>query len=256
MRSDTHQLEMALLNLAMNARDAMPNGGAITLSARPERITRGPPEPGDYVCLSVADEGEGMDEATLARATEPFFTTKGAGKGTGLGLSLVHGLVEQSGGRFALRSRKGVGTTADLSLPVAEGALQPQHVTSTTTETRAKALNVLAVDDDALVLMNTVAMLEDLGHKVFAANSGQRALEVLEREKSVDLMVTDHAMPRMTGAELAAKVKAKWPALPIIVATGYAELHDTSLANCLRLDKPFRQQDLAEVIGKATAAAR
>ena len=208
VQADSNKLELAVLNLAVNARDAMPDGGALIIAAREERA---PPagsglNRGGYICLSIADQGVGMDEDTLTKATEPFFTTKGVGKGTGLGLSMVHGMAEQSGGRLILKSREGQGTTAELWLPVAKTAVPPlrrnKQESQQGAESRTRPLAVLAVDDDALVLMNTSAMLEDLGHTVFEAKSGQEALGIL-REEEIDLVITDQAMPHMTGAQLA-----------------------------------------------------
>lgn len=185
--ADPNQLEMALLNLMVNARDAMPNGGAIVVSARPARIARGEIsdlEPGEYVCLSVVDTGDGMDEATLARAVDPFFTTKELGKGTGLGLPMVHGLAQQSGGRLLLKSRKGEGTTAELWLPTAKGhtAVAPNVAAEPEEKAQTPSLFVLVIDDDSLVLTNMAAMLEDLGHRVFEASSGQQALEIRSKK--------------------------------------------------------------------------
>ncbi|RUX68993.1 hybrid sensor histidine kinase/response regulator, partial [Mesorhizobium sp. M7A.F.Ca.US.005.03.1.1] len=166
---DESQIELALLNLCVNASDAMPDGGTIIISARMEQVGESNGAglaPGHYVCLSVADSGEGMDGETLARATEPFFTTKGVGKGTGLGLSMVHGMTEQMGGCLVLKSSRGTGTTAELWLPIAtassEFARGPDVLAEEAIETAS--LRILAVDDDALVLLNTAAMLEDLGH--------------------------------------------------------------------------------------------
>ena len=257
IRADANQLELALLNLTMNARDAMPDGGPIVIAAREETVAEGlagPLVPGRYVCLSVTDSGEGMDEATLKRATEPFFTTKGIGKGTGLGLSMVHGLAEQSGGRLLLHSRRGEGTTVELWLPqaAAEAERRPRDRAAATAAAAAAAirpLTVLAVDDDRLVLMNTVAILEDLGHTVLEATSGQQALEVLRQHATLDLLITDQAMPHMTGLQLAQAVHAERPALPIILATGYAEVPaDIALP---KLAKPFFQEDLARAIAEA-----
>ncbi|MGB8280181.1 MAG: PAS domain S-box protein, partial [Pseudolabrys sp.] len=178
---DTNQLELALLNLTLNARDAMPDGGDIILAAREESVAAAHKglEAGNYIRVSVTDTGEGMDEETLGRATEPFFTTKGVGKGTGLGLSMVHGFAEQSGGRLILRSQKDRGTTAELWLPVAKASAQPVNPAQAAPAKTVRPLTILAVDDDALVLMNTVSMLEDLGHAVFEAYSGKEALEIL-----------------------------------------------------------------------------
>src|SRR5205085_681694 len=227
VRTDANQLEMALLNLAVNARDAMPEGGQIVIAAREEIIAIGNGlKPGRYVCLSVCDTGAGMDETTLRRTTEPFFTTKGPGKGTGLGLSMVHGMTEQSGGRLTLHSHVGKGTTAELWLPVAttiaEAAEEPSKQQAEIGD--HEGLIVLAVDDDGLVLTNTVAMLEDLGHDGRAASSGQEALNILRRDNSIALVITDQVMPQMTGLQLAEAIQREWPDLPVILTTGYAEI--------------------------------
>jgi PAS domain S-box-containing protein len=251
--ADPHQLETALLNLAINARDAMPGGGVLTIAARND-VTVGDARlrPGRYVRLTLRDTGEGMDADTLARATEPFFTTKGTGKGTGLGLSMVHGMVEQLGGQLILHSMPGEGTTAELWLPAAErpAAAADSAAPMPATE-QTQALTILAVDDDALVLANTRAMLEDLGHTVIVAYSGDQALERLERTPAIDLVITDHAMPRMTGSDLAKKIKAHYPDMPIILATGYAELPPDADANLPRLSKPYRQDALAQAVADA-----
>lgn len=257
VHADANQLEMALLNLAVNARDAMPDGGSIVIAAREETVkprSRSKLKAGRYVRLSVKDTGEGMDKATLRRAMEPFFTTKGVGRGTGLGLSMVHGMTEQSGGRFFLKSQKGEGTTAEIWLPAAKATRPAQggrFIKDGVTGTRP--LVVLAVDDDGLVLMNTAVMLQDMGHTVFEATSGNQALEILRREPSVDLVITDHAMPRMTGAQLAAAIKAERPDLPVILATGYAELPPDVDARLPKLGKPFRQQELMQAVTAAVA---
>ncbi|MGB7259287.1 MAG: PAS domain S-box protein [Pseudolabrys sp.] len=258
-RTDSAQLEAALLNLAVNARDAMPKGGRLTIAAREESIAQGPAavlKPGRYLVISVADNGEGMNEETARRAAEPFFTTKGVGKGTGLGLSMVQGLAEQSGGRLTLKSKVGEGTTAELWFPVAQDGAEKQTAAAAAVEssTAVRPLVVLAVDDDALVLMNTAAMLEDLGHKVFEASSGREALEILRREKSINLVVTDQSMPRMTGLELAETIMAARPELPIVLATGYTDLPEGARAGLPKLTKPFFQQDLAQAIAEALKA--
>lgn len=259
VRVDANQLESALLNLMVNARDAMSSTGNIVIRARNKSVTDEFSDalaPGQYVCLTVADTGEGMDEATLARAVEPFFTTKGPGKGTGLGLSMVHGLAVQSQGKLVLKSTSGVGTTVELWLPAAT----PTGVTSDHRAGTARAfgegsrpLTVLAVDDDNLVLLNTTAMLEDRNHVALRARSGQEALDIL-RKRTVDVVVTDQAMPRMTGLQLAEAIAIEWPELPVVIATGYAELpRGTSLP---KLAKPFRQNDLLRAIIDATQARR
>jgi PAS domain S-box-containing protein len=256
--ADPHQLETSLLNLAVNARDAMPAGGILTIAARNE-VTVGDAKlrPGRYVRLTMSDTGEGMDAETLARATEPFFTTKGTGKGTGLGLSMVHGMVEQLGGQLILHSKPGEGTAAEIWLPAAE---RPAEIDGTEAPAaaieRTKALTILAVDDDALVLANTRAMLEDLGHTVVMAYSGEQALEQLEQTSAIDLVITDHAMPKMTGSDLAKTIIARRPDMPIILATGYAELPTGADGSLPRLSKPYRQDALAHAITNAVRTLR
>ncbi|AIC30150.1 sensor histidine kinase/response regulator hybrid protein (plasmid) [Rhizobium etli bv. mimosae str. IE4771] len=252
--TDPNQLEMAILNLVVNARDAMPAGGRITLRASEESIAagKGGLSAGRYIRIAVVDEGEGMDAKTLEQAVTPFFTTKGVGKGTGLGLSMVQGLATQSGGRLILKSSPGEGTTAELWFPVvtieqrteAAAELPQRH------DDAQRRLRIVAVDDDGLVLMNTTLMLEDLGHTVFEAMAGPEALAILRKEP-VDLVICDHAMPRMTGAQLAEAIRSEWPGLPIILATGYADLPDgAGAANLPRLGKPFSQAQLADAISR------
>ncbi len=249
--ADANQLEMALLNLCVNARDAMPDGGNIVVAAREahveDRATDGL-APGQYICLSVTDSGSGMDAATLARATEPFFTTKGVGKGTGLGLSMVHGLAEQSGGQFRLRSALGQGTVAELWFPAGERQkLMPElRGSGTGPLAEGRSLRIVAVDDDFLILINTVAMLEELGHTAFSASSAKQALDILKREPDIDLVITDQAMPRMTGAELAKVMREQWPDIAVILATGYAELEPGAGKGMRRLSKPFTEAQLAD----------
>jgi PAS domain S-box-containing protein len=195
--SDANQLEIALLNLAVNARDAQPEGGAIVIEVTEEVLEAGSGvalPAGRYVCLSVSDNGAGMDEDTLRRATEPFYTTKGVGKGTGLGLPMVHGLAEQSGGRLTLSSRLGEGSCASIWLPRADAVGAREAATTGVDGDVApqRPLVVLAVDDDSLVLTNTAAMLEDLGHRVLVAASGAEALVALAQNR-VDLVITDYA---------------------------------------------------------------
>ena len=260
VRTDANQLEMALLNLAVNARDAMPEGGQIIVAAREQNIITengNSLKPGRYICLSVADTGTGMDAATLQRATEPFFTTKDPGKGTGLGLSMVHGLAEQSGGRFVLRSEVGKGTTAELWLPVAQGIAGTAEEPLPPAENgERQPLVVLAVDDDGLVLTNTVAMLEDLGHQSRAASSGDEALDILRGDQSVDLVITDQVMPGMSGVQLAGTIQRHWPELPVVLATGYAETTPGEGVELPRLAKPFTQVDLAEQIARVRPRER
>ncbi|MGM4961483.1 PAS domain S-box protein (plasmid) [Bradyrhizobium barranii] len=252
--ADANQLELAILNLTMNARDAMPKGGTIVISAR-ERTVHDEPglKPGGYVCLAVKDTGTGMDEETVRRATEPFYTTKGVGKGTGLGLPMVLGMTEQSGGKLYLKSKPGEGTTVELCLPVAASETdEKQECSSPTAAPVTRTLRIVSVDDDPLVAFNTLAMLEELGHTVFAATSGAEALGLIHEKGDIDLLITDQAMPGMTGSELAEAVRSDWPDLPIIIATGYAELPEGPAQALRRLAKPFFEQDLAQAIASVS----
>ncbi|HEX3970859.1 MAG TPA: response regulator, partial [Stellaceae bacterium] len=254
---DPNQLELAILNLSINARDAMPQGGKLMISARREAIDNFNARelaPGEFVRIAVSDSGTGMDEATLKRAAEPFFTTKGLGKGTGLGLSSVYGMAKQSGGAIAISSRVGVGTTVELWLPVAAGAEKrgmlgvPVSVVKDDCA-RTRACSILLVDDDPMVAETTVGMLEVLGHRVKVASSGGRALEMLVGDTSVDLVITDYAMPGMTGKELARRIRETRPNLPVVLASGYAELATQDDSGLPRLDKPYALDKLASVIG-------
>ena len=249
---DRSQLELAILNLALNARDAMPLGGRLAINGRGEKLRGSNPHelaPGDYVLIEVADAGTGMDETTLKRATEPFFTTKGTGKGTGLGLSMVHGFVVQSGGAIDIRSAIGSGTTVQLWLPATESAaLDPSETTPRRKGKGKRAYRVLVVDDDPLVSSGTAGMLEDLGHSVLEASSGNAALELLRSEPPFDLVITDHAMPGMSGTELARQLRQTWPTLPVLLVTGYAELPNGENPGLPRLAKPYRQEELGACI--------
>ena len=249
--ADTNQLELAFLNLAVNARDAMPNGGEIIISARQETVALGEHnlKPGRYVRLRVNDTGAGMDATTLRRATDPFFTTKQPGKGTGLGLSMVHGLAEQFGGRFALHSKLGEGTIAEVWLPAATVEASPAKVAVPEPKVEnPPPLVVLAVDDDPLVLTNTAAMLEEFGHTCHAVSSAKQALEILESGVAIDLVITDQIMPHMTGLQLARIVRSKWPDVALVLATGYAEIEEDETVSVPRLAKPFTLAELAAQI--------
>ncbi|HEX4297170.1 MAG TPA: PAS domain S-box protein, partial [Devosia sp.] len=253
---DANQLELAILNLAVNAKDAMPQGGRLLLAAREERVSgNGALADGDYVCLSIRDNGSGMDAETLEHATEPFFTTKGVGKGTGLGLAMVRGLTEQSGGTITIESVPAEGTTVTLWLPVSAIAAEPAGTAPARPEPPASPgrLKVLVVDDDVLVAMNTTAMLEDLGHEAVEVHSGRLALEALAAQPDFDLMITDQAMPKMTGMQLIAAARERLPQLPVILATGYAELPAEG-PSVPRLGKPFMQDDLARALAQLRPA--
>lgn len=251
VQADPHQLELALLNLVVNARDAMQGRGIISMKGR-EAAAKGPRprglERGRYVILSIGDTGAGMDDETLKKAIEPFFTTKGVGKGTGLGLSMVYGFAEQSGGALTLQSAPGKGTTAELWLKVAE-ARPDEKVSGNDNEPAQLApLSILVVDDDVLVCMNTTAMLEDLGHMVTEAASGVDALRHIDANEHFDLVISDQAMPGMTGLELLRLIRERRPQLPSILATGYAVTGPEASDGVLRLNKPFFQDDLVRAI--------
>jgi CheY-like chemotaxis protein len=190
-----------------------------------------------------------MDEATLERAIEPFFSTKELGKGTGLGLSMVHGLAVQSGGALSLTSKPGHGTIAQIWLPVATEAAAAVVEEHATVDKAVAPATILVVDDDALIAMSTADMLQDLGHEVIEAYSGQKALEIL-RSRTVQLMITDYAMPGMTGLQLAVAARELHPELHVLLATGYADLPDGSTVDLPRLPKPYMQEQLASQVAK------
>jgi PAS domain S-box-containing protein len=241
--ADRNQLEMALLNLAVNARDAMPDGGVLTVSAR--AVDASPSvrlKPGRYVRLLVNDTGAGMDAATLARAVEPFFSTKGVGKGTGLGLSMIHGLAAQLGGALELSSTSGVGTTVEIWLPLAGEGVAAAATSDVNDATRGAGL-VLLVDDEDLIRGSTAQMLADLGYSVIEAASAQEALPYLA-DPDLAMLVTDHLMPGMTGTELAREAQARRPDLPVLIISGYADLEDVA-PDLPRLMKPFLEAELA-----------
>ena len=259
--ADANQVEMALLNLAVNARDAMSEGGEIVIAAE-QRILADREiyglNAGTYVGLSVIDSGMGMSAETLERATEPFFTTKGVGKGTGLGLPMVHGLARQLGGTFVLNSTLGEGTSAILWLPASHSSLEEAEVVPREEDHTAplRPLKVVAVDDDGLILMNTAELLEDLGHRVLEASSGSEAIALIEQHPDVDLLITDQAMPHMTGAQLVQQVTRMRPDLPIILATGYGEVPPGFETTVVKLSKPFSQKVLAEALVLAVGRRR
>lgn len=250
-RADPNQLEMAVLNLAVNARDAMPEGGTLRISARSESIEgahRSKLRPGAYVCLSVADTGSGMDEATLARAVEPFFSTKGVGKGTGLGLSMVHGLASQLGGALTIQSRAGLGTNVELWLPQTAAAPEGAATSAETPRVAARG-TVLLVDDEDLVRLATTDMLVELGYAVVEAKSGEEALRLINQGHSFDLLVTDHLMPGLSGTDLARLVRSARPGVPVLLVSGYAESEGIE-PGLPRLAKPFRNDELASSVAQ------
>jgi PAS domain S-box-containing protein len=245
--ADPNQIEMALLNLSVNARDAMPDGGVLTIAASAEEAGQADDlPPGNYVRLSVADTGCGMDEATLAHAIEPFFSTKGVGQGTGLGLSMVHGLAAQLGGALRLRSKPGEGTDVALWLPCASSAPLGRRSEAVGRSLSASG-TVLLVDDEPLVRASTAEMLADMGFDVIELASAEEAALRLSRGVKVDLVVTDHLMPGMTGTDLARIVRESRPDLPVLIISGYAEAEGVA-PDLPRLTKPFRHAELAAMI--------
>jgi CheY-like chemotaxis protein len=231
----------------------MPDGGTVTISACSEQMgagyVLGLPS-GEYVCIAVSDTGVGMEEATLKRATEPFFTTKSAGQGTGLGLSVVDGLVAQSGGAMRIRSNPGAGTTVELRLPACAASKRERLAKSPPSVHSAGPCRVLLVEDDPIVAAGTAEMLTELGHAVIVVGSAQHALEVLQGETGVNVVITDHAMPCVTGADLAAQIRSRWPELPVGVVSGYIELAAQKPDDIPRLAKPYRLADLAALVAR------
>jgi PAS domain S-box-containing protein len=245
------QLELAILNLAINARDAMLAGGELTISTR--NIVRGngrrfpPLDPGDYVVISVADTGTGMSEEVRRRAFEPFFTTKEAHKGTGLGLSLVYGFAQQSGGTVTIDSEIGNGTTVRIYLPRAPH--RPASTEQAGVESQRNAgppSRILIVDDNSAVRTITATMLRTLGHDAVEAAGGEDALDLLERDQEFDLLIVDLAMPNMHGDEFVARARELIPGVPTLFVTGYAEPSRAKARIDQILKKPFRMAQLAE----------
>jgi PAS domain S-box-containing protein len=261
-RADANQLEMALLNLSVNARDAMRDGGELVISAARREIasdaghagrSRFSLPAGEYVTLGVADTGDGMDQETLRRCVEPFFSTKGLGRGTGLGLSMVHGLASQLGGALEIESAPGRGSRFTLWLPASQSLHDQAVSTPSAPEARAARGLALVVDDEDLVRASTADMLAELGYDVVEASCAEDALSLLDGPAHVDVLVTDHMMPGMTGVELARAVRASRPGTNVLIISGYAEVEGLA-PELPRLAKPFRQNDLAESLARLEAA--
>lgn len=257
--ADLTQTEMIILNLIINARDAMANGtGSVRLRTYNATVEVAPvrpedPEPGNYVVFAIADSGIGMNEETLLRAFEPFFTTKPVGHGSGLGLAQVFGFAKQSGGGVRIETALAIGTTVSVYLPRIEGSAEPVAPTASPVcePGPAKGSTVLLVDDDNAVRSLTATMLESIGLRVIQAPSGLEALAALSAE--VDLVLTDYAMPGMTGGELAALVKQVRPAVPVVFITGYADTDVLGLNDSTVIQKPFTEQDLRTALWPALA---
>jgi CheY-like chemotaxis protein len=270
---DESQLETALVNIAVNARDAMPRGGTLTIATRNAEISAAYAArhaglaPGDYVTIEVSDTGAGMSAPVLDRIFEPFFTTKPAGKGTGLGLSMVYGFMKQSGGHITAQSQVGEGTTFRLFLPVAKTQQRavpvqasPSATSAPETPARSSAGEViLAVDDNAEVRGTVVFQLKQLGYQVREADNAHAALAILDAGEKIDLLFTDIVMPGgINGKELATKARLKRPDLKVLFTSGFpgtgmsngAELEDSDVL----LSKPYRRHDLAKAVREMLAA--
>ena len=251
-RIDPNQLELAVLNLAVNASDAMPGGGSLRIDVSRRELADGEIDglmAGEYICLAVTDTGTGMDEATISRSIEPFFTTKGLGKGTGLGLSMVHGLAAQSGGALHLKSRPGEGTTAEILLPVSDRTADPLTLQEERVPHPVRRATILLVDDEELVRKATADMLRELGHEVVEVPTATTALDILRGRDDIEIIVSDYLMPGMRGSDLIKDAKRLHPGLSALLITGYAKLAGAE-AGIARLAKPFRASDLSREIEK------
>ncbi|MFC7535901.1 response regulator [Sphingomonas sp. GCM10030256] len=260
--ADAAQLELALMNLIINARDAMPEGGTIRITAANRGLAAGNAlelPAGDYVFFEVVDHGCGIAPENLEKVLEPFFTTKEVGKGTGLGLSMVYGFARQSGGAFQLSSKPGEGTSATICLPRAVGAEGVSDLTSVRADSvlTTRPLRILLVDDHPGVRAMTAAMLHDLGHKVTEACNGVEALELLEQQADangrLELVISDYAMPHLSGMEVVRRVRERQPDLPALLITGYADTEEIGqkLDQMVVLAKPFTLGGLSAGIAEA-----
>jgi CheY-like chemotaxis protein len=256
--ADPTQLEVAVLNLAINARDAMPNGGTLTFSSRRRRILDDPElEPGNYIELSISDTGDGMEPEVAARAFEPFFTTKEVGKGTGLGLSMVYGMARQSGGTARIESEIGVGTTVSIFFRRAGRGAEAQSSGDESTGKVSKdrnAARILVIDDDDDVRQFVVSGLEEYGHEVIEADSGQDGIARF-METDPDLVILDFLMPGMSGAEVASHILAAKPGQRLLFVSGYSETDAIRKVapDADILAKPFRAAVLDDAVREALA---
>ncbi len=259
--ADQSQLELALINLIINARDAMDSGGTIVIAVENRTLAPGESEelePGDYLVLGVIDDGSGISPEHLEKVTEPFFTTKDVGKGTGLGLSMVYGFAKQSEGSFRLHSRVGQGTRAEIWLPRAgadpASAPAPAPAASAEQPRPGNPLKILLVDDHAEVRGTTAAVLEELGHTVTEAANGAEALTAIKSNGAdLDLLISDYAMPELSGTDLVKELRKVQPDLPCLIITGYAdgEAIGGRSDDVMVLSKPFTPAKLSEAIAKA-----
>jgi PAS domain S-box-containing protein len=260
--ADESQLELALMNLVINARDAMPKGGVITLSASERTVAAGDEAglaPGQYVVIAVADDGVGIPPGMLEQVMEPFFTTKEVGKGTGLGLSMVYGFARQSGGAMRIESTVDVGTRAEIWLPKARDGMAagPGAVLERMLPEASRPLRLILVDDHEVVRRTTAAMLVDLGHTVTEAADAHEVLELLESDPArCDMLVSDYAMPVLSGAELIRRARQLRPQLPAVLITGYADTQTLTprADDVLILPKPFTAEEISRALGAAMSS--
>jgi len=257
--ADANQMEMALLNLAINARDAMDGaGGELSFHAGDAAPPEGLLPPGGYVRIAVIDDGPGMAPELVAKVFEPFFTTKAVGKGTGLGLSQVYGMARQSGGAARILSTPGAGTTVEIWLRAWDGGrgAAPAATASEEIPEARRQASILVIEDDSFVRESMVSSLEAFGHTVAQAADGEEGLRAL-RAARPDLVITDYLMPGITGAEVMLQARAIYPGIPLIIATGYADMHaiDGVLGDDILLRKPFQLADLAASVERALARA-
>nr|WP_256203158.1 PAS domain S-box protein [Pseudomonas sp. ML96] len=254
---DPHQLELAVLNLAVNARDAMSEGGRLKISAAVDEVPAGQVKDlaaGRYVRLTVADTGSGMDDDTLLRCAEPFFSTKGVGKGTGLGLSMVQGLAVQSGGGLSITSEVDLGTQVNIWLPITQEHAHNEGLEAGDVPLAPRPTLVLLVDDEDVVRQTTALQLQELGYQVREAASAVAALQLIEAGLAPDVLITDQIMPEKTGIQLARELRRRTPELPVLVITGYSNLSPAQTHGFEILAKPFRHAEiakrLAELLGQ------
>ena len=250
---DPTQLELVILNLAINSRDAMPHGGRLTVATKNIGVSDRPLAPRKYVAISVSDTGSGMTQEVAAKAFEPFFTTKPVGQGTGLGLSQVLGFAQQSGGEVRIDSRVGEGTTITILLPRSRESLPRVVEEAGPVPHDGQAATILVVDDDPAVRELTVSALEEMNYRVLAADNGRVAIEVLRQAGTVDLALIDLVMPVMNGRELATRIRAVEPGRAILFMTGYDDLSGSEdpFAQEMVIKKPFKLVELAAAVERA-----
>jgi CheY-like chemotaxis protein/anti-sigma regulatory factor (Ser/Thr protein kinase) len=259
VNADPHQLQTALLNVALNARDAMPRGGVLRIAtAGDARLPDAGPGAARFTCIQIVDTGFGMEPDVLQHAFEPFFTTKEIGKGTGLGLSMVYGAVRQLGGEVVLESTVGRGTSVRLYLPAA-AALAPAKPDCAESAPAAKGLPLLFVEDDAIVNMSASELLESAGYRVHAVGRADEALTVLDRHDDIQVLVTDIGLPGMNGQELAAEARRRRPGIKVLFVTGYDRTgmfgQNAPDADTLYLVKPYEPGQLFDALSRLAGRA-